>query len=228
MGVNACRKGRDKLLLETRSHEDRAVLSAALKERGFKVRSPIKPWRPILLRISRVDRTITGELLKKAVWKQNSFLKDLLTLEEMEDGFIPSFMKGRRDLEDVTWVIKVSPKVRELLVDARYLNIGYARCEVSDFIDVNRCFKCQAYGHSSIRCRDAQDTCAKCSGPHRTNLCTSVIEKCINCQRAGQDANHAATDKACPAYLWALKKYVRQIDVNSAMEEASNLAEITS
>ena len=225
VGVDACRRGKDKLLLVPRNQEEGAVLSSALQGKGFKVRDPVRPWRPLLVSINRVDRSIPQDQLRRAVWRQNDFLKDLLTPAEMEEGFIPSFRKGRRDLDDVIWVVRVSAKVRDILLGARNLNIGFARANVKDFIDLNRCFKCQAYGHTAARCTETEEVCGRCAGTHRTDGCKVQAVRCANCQRAGLDASHAVTDGSCPAYEWAMKKLVNMIDVKGGVGPSKSPSE---
>lgn len=62
---------------------------------------------------------------------------------------------------------------------------------------VLRCFKCQAYNHSSKNC-SMQRKCLKCAGTHEFGACQKKPEepaKCANCSGA-----HPSNFKGCPAY----------------------------
>ena len=56
-----------------------------------------------------------------------------------------------------------------------------------------RCFKCQAFGHTSSRCRNAE-VCARCSEPAHTDAYKQI--KCANC---GKD--HPAYVASCEKFL---------------------------
>lgn len=56
-----------------------------------------------------------------------------------------------------------------------------------------RCFKCQEFGHTSVRCNKEQ-ICVCGNAPHPGSSCPDPI-KCINCQ--GQ---HSARSRNCPVY----------------------------
>ena len=57
-----------------------------------------------------------------------------------------------------------------------------------------RCYNCNRLGHTAKFCSN-KVCCGKCSGEHRTDACTSVVLKCINCH-----GSHAAYDRNCPFY----------------------------
>lgn len=79
--------------------------------------------------------------------------------------------------------------------------------------EVRRCYRCQQYGHIIKNCKERTDTCGKCAGAHRTNLCDKKVLKCSNCARRPQhlrtssDGKHEAGDKICPEQVKALERY---------------------
>ncbi|KIK80710.1 hypothetical protein PAXRUDRAFT_109257, partial [Paxillus rubicundulus Ve08.2h10] len=61
-----------------------------------------------------------------------------------------------------------------------------------------RCAKCQCWGHIAGNCHADRETCAKCGGDHRSNLCASYNARyCVNCE----DCNHASSDCHCTIYI---------------------------
>jgi hypothetical protein len=65
-----------------------------------------------------------------------------------------------------------------------------------------RCLKCQKFGHFVPDCKADVDTCARCSGQHRTSACdiTNTVDfSCSNCVGANAKG-HGAADRNCPAF----------------------------
>ena len=58
-----------------------------------------------------------------------------------------------------------------------------------------QCYRCQKYGHSIKECQEKEDTCRKCSQPHKTSTCQENQKKCANCQ-----GSHSSTFKGCKAH----------------------------
>lgn len=79
-----------------------------------------------------------------------------------------------------------------------------------------RCLKCQKFGHFVPDCKKDEDTCARCSGKHRTSVCkeTNTADfACSNC--IGTNAKgHGAADRNCPAFKTELDKLHNRIPDN--------------
>ena len=65
-----------------------------------------------------------------------------------------------------------------------------------------RCLKCQKFGHFVIDCKTDGDTCARCSGWHRTSACKMTSIEALQCSNCVGDkaSGHGATDRNCPAF----------------------------
>ncbi|KAG2744601.1 hypothetical protein P692DRAFT_201721654, partial [Suillus brevipes Sb2] len=58
-----------------------------------------------------------------------------------------------------------------------------------------RCTKCQHYGHIARECIAHQDTCANCTGNHRTNECDNIENtRCASCNTD----DHPSWSRSCP------------------------------
>lgn len=66
-------------------------------------------------------------------------------------------------------------------------------CEVYDPKFLDRCGRCQIYGHHAPECREPP-RCGTCAGPHGTKLCISKFSKCASC-----DGPHTSSSSRCPA-----------------------------
>ena len=77
------------------------------------------------------------------------------------------------------------------------VKVGYLSVRVRLYIpDPVRCYKCQAFGHVSQRCRE-QQRCACCSeSDHEAKDCKSATFKCANC-----GGPHKASDRKCETFL---------------------------
>lgn len=125
-------------------------------------------------------------------------------LEEMVDRDYGSFeiVKGIKTRNGkINWLIDVDSRSKEMLLQMKRVCIDYDRYRVVEFISINRCFKCQVFGHIASKC-SGDIHCVKCSGPHGQSECKSVETTCYNCyfSKTGSDANHRADSPECPIY----------------------------
>ena len=78
-----------------------------------------------------------------------------------------------------------------------YVNVLWRKYPVRPYhAEPIRCFNCNAYGHTAIKCAKKQPKCSKCAGEHKFSECQNTFIKCINCK-----GNHAATSRECPKYI---------------------------
>ena len=76
------------------------------------------------------------------------------------------------------------------------INVGYERIEVRPYVpNPMRCFKCQKFGHGSMRCKSSKTICGRCTGEHDSKDC-KLTPKCVNCS-----GNHPSFDRDnCDSY----------------------------
>ena len=81
-------------------------------------------------------------------------------------------------------------------IPPREVKAGYLKLDVQTYIpNPLRCFNCQKFGHSKVRCRHRQ-ICAKCGvAGHEQKECRNKI-CCPNC-----NGEHTAFDKQCPEWI---------------------------
>lgn len=88
------------------------------------------------------------------------------------------------------------------------IKAGYLNCKVKTYFPPPiRCFKCQHYGHSKATCR-GNTHCAKCSGDHNEENCTSTTIMCMHCK-----GDHTTFSKNCPK--WKEEKTIIEIKVKN-------------
>lgn len=86
------------------------------------------------------------------------------------------------------------------------LKIGWDICSVFEQLNVLRCYKCNAFGHTAADCNETQHFCPRCAENHEIKDCKSKILKCINCVRSSQrlnislDVNHSVWSTKCKVF----------------------------
>ena len=72
------------------------------------------------------------------------------------------------------------------------VNVGYNKCKVRPFYPAPmRCYGCQAFGHTAIRCTK-EKVCGRCAGAAHEGDCSSPA-CCVNCR-----GDHYSYSRDCP------------------------------
>ena len=84
----------------------------------------------------------------------------------------------------------------------QHVKIGYLRVAVGLYIPSPlRCFKCQKFGHTKMRCT-SEEMCADCAAPAHGQC--DRPRKCINCK-----GDHPSSSKTCPC--WLMEKAISRV-----------------
>lgn len=85
--------------------------------------------------------------------------------------------------------------------------IGWNVCKFSNYIQVTRCFKCNAFGHIAKDCKQANDSCGYCGVDHKTKDCNHSQRQpfCTNCEKFNKtnksqvklNTNHSSFSDEC-------------------------------
>lgn len=103
-------------------------------------------------------------------------------------------------------IVQTDKRAYEKLMAAGGIFVGYDYCSIYDAVEVNRCYKCNEYGHSSRVCKNNL-CCPLCGDNHVVKDCTSVVRKCSNCSKLGRPkVDHAVWDHSCPVFNDAISK----------------------
>lgn len=114
-------------------------------------------------------------------------------------------------------VIEMSELIHQHILKKGFLNMGWSRCKVFDYVKMTRCYKCWGFFHIAKYCKK-DEVCGKCAGSHPTNDCNNDIVKCISCENDKNGLNlteieksHYVKDKNCPSFKYFLDKLKRKI-----------------
>jgi len=127
--------------------------------KGLKNVIEISPRKPRVI-IYDVDSGISKEELAECLLDQNPELG--LTADDVR-CMTPLHKLGPRNSDVVHWVIEAPPNVLAKL-ENKSLYIGMTRCRCKLHSSTPQCFKCQQYGHTSLRCEQKTPTCRNCAG----------------------------------------------------------------
>lgn len=108
------------------------------------------------------------------------------------------------------WIFDISPDIAKKLLDHKEALIQSNLYPVRKYMDIKRCFRCQAYSHHANFCNE-KIACQVCAGPHNDPHCKNT-PKCINCIKNNDlnntqfDIFHQAFAHKCPY----LKLYIEE------------------
>ncbi|CAL7932858.1 unnamed protein product, partial [Xylocopa violacea] len=209
---------------ETTSDIENILKNKKLTSAGLVAGLPAKR-KPKMI-IYQVPKDLQEKELIAAVKEQNAaHLND----EKFVENFNLLFKTGDREKDFVNWVVEVSPEIRETINKRSKIFIGWNSCNIRDYIQVTRCFKCQSFGHISKHCKAKVDTCGHCGQDgHSFNSCPEKKQKptCINCKRANKEHDHSSRSKDCAAYKHAIDVYLAKVDY--ALSDPKRFTNITS
>lgn len=151
--------------------------------------------------LSAVEGDPGYEAVIEALYEQNFKENAQWPLERVKKEMKGAFKKRRQGGAACAVIFECSAALRETLVSRGRAYIGWQAVEVTDFVDVTCCRKCQQYGHPERYCRATEATCGKCGGAHGTEDCKSATQCCATCKKFGRgDAkSHRTASRECPA-----------------------------
>ena len=165
------------------------------------------------------DRAELATMIKQ----QNQSIRDLLESDMSEENKkldVVAVKPLKSNPEVFMATIRVSNVIRSVIAKQQdRLCIGTQTiCRVYDNFYVNRCFKCQQFGHiaenkvQGVKCSN-DAVCGHCAGQHETRDCEHKPTylpsnaSCINCKNANHSTyNHPAYWHGCPVLGECQKK----------------------
>lgn len=139
-----------------------AIRSGALNPKVVVYDVPRQIKQDKLARFTRLqNEMLLGEFDKKMTEEQKG-----KEVQEFAKEFIPRFRIGTKDGPLSSWVVEVSPKIKNILRsnEANRLFLQWQSCKIQDYRGVTRCYNCQTYGHVAKFCAQKEKTCSFCAG----------------------------------------------------------------
>ena len=154
-----------------------------------------------------MSRQYSKEEIISQLVSNNQHIKQFATVNNINEHIEIHDVKSTRAKPSVFQAFaSVSDTLRKGLRNYKdKVTIGLLSCKVYDRFHVKRCNNCQGIGHYYKDCQN-EPRCAKCSLDHATSSCQNSEIKCVNCEKAGNDANHTAYDPKCPVLMSEVEK----------------------
>lgn len=205
------RKIRDGGVLVRTDSTAAAALKAhpALIKTGLRIQEP-RTVSPKVM-VYGVPKHLSPEDVVLCVQSQN--LKDVSAVEIQQQLKLVS-RQDNRSGESTNCVFECSPGMRNRLIKLDRVFIDWSCCRVQDYINLPRCYKCQAFNHIAKYCKSPSEICSLCAtaGHNHKNCPTPQQVKCVNCSRFSKPCNHPAVSRECPAYLQAMEAALKRIN----------------
>lgn len=147
------------------------------------------------------------------------FIKSTLqSILELKDDDILAMRQLRSRTDKQNWTALLPFRAATNLINQGGFCLGLHRVLVRPHTTVQRCTRCQAYGHSKGSCVK-EESCANCAQNHVDPQCKEA-PKCINCHRDNKykqksewiATNHPAYSSTCPAYRKLYAKERQRLD----------------
>lgn len=187
--IEKIRKGRDrKIIVGLKSKEEREKLKEKIGKDGALLNVEDVKNRDPLLILQNVMLYNSDEDVIKAIKKQNGWVFDGLDAEENRMDI--KYKKRARNPLTGHIVISTSPKIWKRIIEVGSLHIDLQRVRVEDQTPLTQCTRCLGFGHGKKVCREPDDLCGHCGGPHLRLACPEWLAegppRCHNCVKANQ------------------------------------------
>lgn len=199
--VARVRKAKDrKIIMSCNTREEREQVKLRIEKSNKKLMvEEIKNKDPLII-LRDVLVVNSDEDLLKAMRNQNKMIFE--GLEKDEDRISIKYRRKARNPLTNHIVVSTSPRVWRRMVDAESLHIDLQHIKVADQSPLVQCSRCLSYGHSRRFCKQTEDLCCHCGGPHLRTECADwlagVEPNCKNCTKAGLGrTEHNAFSNEC-------------------------------
>lgn len=173
------------------------VHEKAMKEMADAYTVVIRRIRNPRVRVTNMSQKLSGEEIIESLKRNNGFLR------EAEMKMLHTY--DIKSNESYGAIIEVEPETFNQLMKEGDVVIEMNKCEVTECVNVLRCFKCCGYNHKSNVCKNRK-ACLRCGDEHEIKDCGSKYSACINCKvisaktKLKLDINHPAWSHTCSVY----------------------------
>ena len=204
---------------EREALKQRLLASSSLSAK-YKIREP-RQMNPRLV-ISNISPLAYKDdnQLKRDIYERNDHINSTFSHESFQSAFRILYHPKEDRYGNKSIVVDVPAQLRTCMLSSP-LYLAWQIADVSDYLYVVRCYKCQRYGHSTRSCTH-NEYCSFC-GENNHNYKTCPIKNdpskycCINCWRYNQanpdktrPTDHTAVSSECPEL-----KHVKELTFNS-------------
>lgn len=195
--VNNIQKGG--IAIKCKNNEDLTkVHEKAMEEMAEGYTVVMQKIRNPKVRITNMSRKLSGDEIIECMKRDNEFLKEA----DMKVLYVYDI----KNTESYGTIMEVDPKTFKQLMKEGNVAIGMNKCNVTECLNVLRCYKCCSYNHKANVCLH-KIACLRCGGEHLMKDCRSKSSKCINCKviseklKLNLNINHPAWSRECSVLI---------------------------
>lgn len=150
------------------------------------------------VRLTNMSRKLNGHEIIECMKRDNEFLKEA----DMKVLYVYDI----KNTESYGTIIEVDPKTFKQLMKEGNVAIEMNKCNVTECLNVLRCYKCCGYNHKANVCV-YKTGCLRCGGEHQMKDRRSKSSTCINCKvisdkrKMNLNINHPAWSRECPVLI---------------------------
>jgi hypothetical protein len=202
MEVENVRRTKDrKIIVSCKTKNDRTGVKKMMerKDSGLIVEE-VQNRDPMLV-LKDVLKITPKEEIYQALRNQNRALFD--GLDEIDTRMQMKFERRARNPHARHVVLAVAPKLWGRALEMGTVRLDLQRVRVEDQSPLVQCSTCLGYGHGKKYCKETQERCSHCGGPHLRAECEVMLAglppSCTNCCAAKmREIEHNAFDAVCP------------------------------
>jgi hypothetical protein len=197
IGVSSFRIGKESVIIGCPKADDADALIARVNthSNGTLAAKAAQRRNPIVI-LKGVGKEYDDNEIPELLIQQNEAVANTST-SKMEIKIVRVLKNKNDKLKNC--MLQVTPAIRTAMLDSERVNLGFMRVHVEDVSPLLQCYKCQGFGHTSLKCTEKTERCVKCAKAHSTKDCTATEDKCWNCCKAKKSSiNHRANSKTCP------------------------------
>lgn len=199
--VEQVRKAKDrKVIVGCRTEEERRKVHERIKNSGEHLNvEDIKNKDPLVILRDVLQYNSDEEILSALKCQNKDIFKDLNKNDIRTEI---AFKKRTRNPLTSHVILRVSPKIWKRMIEREAVHIDLQRIRVADQSPLVQCSLCLGYGHGRKFCKETQEKCSHCGGPHMRNECADwlarVVPRCCNCTHAKlAQTDHNAFSQEC-------------------------------
>ncbi|XP_049886395.1 uncharacterized protein LOC126380848 [Pectinophora gossypiella] len=200
--IDRVRKAKDrKVILGCRTKAERTKVKDKIASAGPNLNvEEVKNKDPLLI-FRGVLRIHSDEEMLRALRNQN---RDVFQgLDGEDDRIMVKYRRNARNPNTNHVIVTTSPTIWNRVMNKGRVRIDLQTIYAEDQSPLVQCTRCLGYGHGRRFCKETEDLCSHCAGPHLRMDCPQRVvgaePECRNCIKAGIDnAAHNSFSKECP------------------------------
>jgi hypothetical protein len=202
MEVENVRKTKDRKVIVSckTTHARKGVKDMMERAESGLVVEEVQNRDPLLV-LKDVLKITPKEEVYQALMNQNRALFD--GLDEENSRMQVKYERRARNPHARHIVLAVSPRLWSKALELGTVRLDLQRVRVEDQSPLVQCSICLGYGHGRKFCKERNERCSHCGGPHLRAECEVMLAglppSCTNCCAAKmRDVEHNAFDAVCP------------------------------